>query len=581
MNSRRDMIILGINSYHPDSSAAILVDGMLVAACEEERFCRIKHFAGFPSKSIRYCLKEAGASIEDVDYIAIPRDTKARLLKKALYGIKMPSLVKRRLFAWKKTFNVKEDLAADLEIDKEKIKAELVKVEHHRAHLASSFFTSGFDKAFLFSTDALGDFASTVWGTGEGNKINVMGEVAFPHSLGFYYTAITQYLGFINFGDEYKVMGLAPYGEPAYEDEFEKILKTKKGRFKLGLEYFLHHKRFIDMNFENGYPWVDLSYSPYLETRLGRARRRGEPLEKNHKDIAFSLQARLEDVIFYLLDSLAGKELPNLCLSGGVAHNCAVNGKLFDNTAFSNIFVPPAPGDAGLAVGAAVYLWNHIFDKPVGFKMEHACWGPSYENAEIEKEIEELAKTECTIERKEDENALCERVAFEISNARIVGWFQGRMEFGPRALGSRSILADPRRKDMRDILNARIKHREAFRPFAPSVLEEYTGEYFEHSHPSPFMSFVYKVRDEKREDIPAVCHVDGTARLQTVNKNANALYWKLIDRFKTDTGIPLLLNTSFNENEPIICSPKEAVDCFLRTRMDILAIGPYLIRKHR
>ncbi|MFH1868870.1 MAG: carbamoyltransferase C-terminal domain-containing protein [Candidatus Omnitrophota bacterium] len=573
------MIILGVNSYHPDSSAAVVIDGRLIAACEEERFCRVKHFSGLPLKAITYCLKEAGVSIEDVDYIAVPRDTKARAFNKILYGIKMPSMARRRILAWGKTFGIKESLAKAFDIDKSKIRAEIKKIEHHRAHLASTFFVSGFDKAFLFSADALGDFGSTAWGIGEGNSIKILGEVAFPHSLGFYYTAITQYLGFMNFGDEYKVMGLAPYGRPAYEDEFKKILKAANGRFRLGLEYFLHHKKYIDMNFENCYPRVDPIYSPYLEARIGKARGRGEPLEKRHKDVAFCLQKRLEEVIFYLLSFLPKEKLSNLCLSGGVAHNCVVNGKLPDNTTFSNIYVPPAPGDAGLAIGAAMYLWNHIFKQPVRFKIDHAFWGPSYNNEEIKTESDELIKRGCVAERIEDEDKLCERVASEIAAGKIIGWFQGRMEFGPRALGARSILADPRKEGMKDILNAMVKRREEFRPFAPSILEEYTGEYFTHSHPSPFMSFAYNIRDEKRKAIPAVCHVDGTARLQTVNKNANRLYWKLIDRFRGITGIPVLLNTSFNENEPIILSPKEAADCFLRNKMDLLVMGSILIKR--
>lgn len=573
------MIILGINAYHPDSSAAIIIDGKLIAACEEERFKRIKHFAGFPSESIKYCLKEAGISAKDVDYICIPRKMNARILKKAVYGLKMPSLFKHRIKTWGQIGNTKTQIAQLFDIGEKDIKAKIVNVEHHKAHLVSSFFASGFNKAFLLSVDALGDFGSTKWAIGEGNKIHTLGEVTFPHSLGFYYTAMTQYLGFSQFGDEYKVMGLASLGEATFKEEFNKILKISKNKFVLNLEYFLHHKKYIDMNFKDGYPKVDFMFSPYLEKRLGKRRNPKDPIEKRHKDIAFCLQKRLEEVIIHLLNSNSPKEISNLCISGGVAHNCAANGKIFDNTHFKKIYVPPAPGDAGLAVGAAFYLWNQILGKQRKFVMNHAYWGPDFDDAKMHTEINANRESLDSVEKIEDQNHLCKIIAQEIQNGKIVGWFQGRMELGPRALGNRSILADPRRKDMKDILNERIKHREPFRPFAPSILEEYAEEYFENSHPSPFMSFVYKIRNEKQDTIPAVCHIDKTARLQTVNKETNPLFWGLINEFKKITGIPVLLNTSFNENEPIVCLPKEAINCFLRTKMDILVLGPYIIQK--
>lgn len=577
------MIILGINSYHPDSSTAIIIDGKLIAACEEERFKRIKHFAGFPSESIKYCLKEGGVSIKDVDYIAIPRDPNANIFKKIFYGLKIPRLAMRRVSLWGKTFDIKKNLSELFDTDEKEIKARVIKIEHHRSHLASSFFVSDFEQAFLFSTDALGDFTSTMWAMGQGNNIRVSGGITFPHSLGFYYTAITQYLGFLRFGDEYKVMGLAPYGEATFEDEFKKILKIEKRRFVLNLEYFLHHQKLIDMTFKDGYPEIDLIFSPYLEKRLGKRRSPDEPLEKRHKDIAFSLQKRLEDVIIHLLNSLSPGNLFNLCLCGGVSHNSVANGRIFGNTPFQIIYIPPAPGDGGLAVGAAFYLWNQILGNARSFSMKHASWGPAYEEDEITAELEavrgDFDNAGCVIEKLDDENELCRRAASEIANGKIVGWFQDRMELGPRALGNRSILADPRKEGIKDILNKRIKYREPFRPFAPSIMEEYVGEYFEQTHPSPFMSFVYKIRKEKRNAIPAVCHLDGTGRLQTVNKELNPLYWKLINEFKNITGLPVLLNTSFNENEPIVRSPKEAIDCFLRTRMDMLVLGPFIINR--
>jgi len=575
------MIILGVNSYHPDSSAAVLIDGQLVAACEEERFQRIKHFAGFPSESIKYCLKEASISIKDVDYIVVPRQPSARILKKIIYGIKMPGLAKRRLSVWKQASDMRSLLSSCLGVDQKAIRAKVAGVEHHKAHLASSFFTSGFNRAFLFSADALGDFASTVWARGEGNRIKLLKEITFPHSLGFYYTAITQYLGFLRFGDEYKVMGLAPYGEPTYEDEFRDILRVNNGRFMLNLDYFLHHKKHVSMNFRDGYPEVETIFSPYLEKRLGKRREPKEFLGKKHKDIAFCLQKRLEEVILILIKDFSSKEGRNLCLAGGVSHNCAANGKLVATGAFKGIYVPPAPGDGGLSIGATLYLWHQILGNPRSFKMRSASWGPHFNIDEIKAQIEEnkqkFQAAGCVIERIEDEDVLCRRAAKAISEGKIVGWFQGRMEFGPRALGNRSIVADPRKAQMKDVLNEMVKHREAFRPFAPSILQEATAEYFEHTIPSPFMSFVYKIKDSKKNEIPAVCHIDQTARLQTVTKEANPLYWKLIKSFKEITGIPVLLNTSFNENEPIACSPKEAIECFLRTDMHTLAIGPYIV----
>lgn len=578
------MVILGINSYHPDSSAAIVINGKLVAACEEERFRRIKHFAGFPAESIRYCLMEAGISLKDIDYIAIPREPRARLVKKIFYGIKIPALISHRLFAWQKTFEIKRILAQSFGIEESQIKAQVVNVEHHKAHLASSFFVSGFNEAFLLSTDALGDFASTMWGIGRNNKIKPLGEITFPHSLGFYYTAITQYLGFLKFGDEYKVMGLAAYGEPAFDDEFKKILEICKNGFRLGLEYFLHHKKYIDMNFEDGYPEVDLIFSSHLEKRLGKRRSPDDPIEKRHKDIACSLQKRLEEVIFYLLNSL-NDNLTHLCLSGGVAYNCAANGKIFDETRFKEIYIPPAPGDAGLAIGAAYYLWNKILKMPRVFVMEHAYWGPGFCEGDISTQISErdseLRENNCLLERIDDVGQRCERLASYISEGKIVGNFQGRMEWGPRALGNRSILVDPRRIQMKDILNSRIKRREPFRPFAPSVLQEDMGDYFDNLHPSWFMLFAYRVKEDKKKLIPAVVHIDGTARLQTVTRQDNPVYWRLIHEFKKITGIPVLLNTSFNENEPIVCTPAEAIDCFLRTRMDILCLGPFIIHRQK
>lgn len=578
------MIILGVNSYHPDSSAAIVIDGKLVAACEEERFSRVKHFSGFPEKAIRFCLRQASVSLKDVNYIAVPRKRNSRIFKKAYYGLLMPKLLLNRLNIWTKIFDIRKDLALNFDIDQTIVDAKLFEIEHHLAHMSSSFCVSGFEKSLIISFDALGDFASTVVATGQDTKIKPLSEVTFPHSLGFYYTAITQYLGFNNFGDEYKVMGLAPYGNVSYKDEFTRILKVKGKSFKLGLEYFLHHKNPIDMNFSSGTPEIGQLFSSYLERRLGPKRKPQDPITQKHKDIAATLQNRLEEVAVHFANSNTKKEYTNLCLAGGVAHNCALNGKLLHGTTFRKIYVPPAPGDAGLSVGAAFCLHNQISKKPNRFHMHSAYWGSEYNEKNIMSTIQKLHKTDInsniSTEIINSRNKLCEIVALNISQGRVVGWFQGRSEFGPRALGNRSILADPRRADMKDILNSKIKLREVFRPFAPSILNDYVSEYFYDTNPSPFMSFVYKIREDKQKSIPAVCHIDGTARPQTVGKEVNPLYYNLISAFKDITGIPILLNTSFNENEPIINSPEEALNCFLRTNMDMLVLGDFIIKRN-
>jgi len=579
------MIILGINAYHADASAALVMDGKLVAAAEEERFNRTKHTAGFPEQAVRYCLKEVGVSLEHVDYVAIPRDAKARFLRKIYYGIKIPKLALRRIVALRKTQNIKRTLADRFDVEENKFKANILYVEHHRAHLASSFLVSPFEEALLVSMDGLGDFASTMWAIGQGNEMKILGSIAFPHSLGMYYTAITQYLGFLNYGDEYKVMGLASYGEPNQKNEFEKILRNHgKSGFKLGLDYFLHHRKLVDMNFEEGYPSLEILYSPYLEKRLGSHREKSEPIERRHQDIAAALQARLEEVMFSYLNGLSERHAEKkLALAGGVAFNCVANGKIFDQTPFQDLYIQPAAGDAGLAIGAAYYVWHQVLKKPRTFVMEHAYWGPEYTDEKIDKELslnsDALGRQGCRITRIVEEGKLCRWAAEQIAAGKIVGWFQGRMEWGPRALGNRSIVVDPRRSDMKDILNARIKHREPFRPFAPSILEEKTGEFFERSSISPFMLLAYKVRPEKQNTIPAPTHVDGTGRLQTVSRAVNPRYWRLIKEFEKLTGVPVLLNTSFNENEPIVCTPKEALDCFVRTKMDVLVMGNRIVEK--
>ena len=578
------MYILGINAYHGNASAAIVCDGRLVAAVEEERFNRVKYAAGFPAAAIRYCLAEAGITLDDVDHIAIPRNPWARLGTKLLYAVRMPRFARERVRVLARFTSLPEALEQAFDVDPQRIRARYHRVEHHLAHLASTFFVSPFEQAAVLSADGLGDFASTMWATGEGNRLRVHGAVAFPHSLGMYYTAITQYLGFWKFGDEYKVMGLAAYGEPAYLEEFRRILQSNAALgFRLNLAYFSHHHTGPDMTWREAdkTPQLGRIFSPYLEERLGPTRAPDQPVEQRHRNAAATMQACLEEVLFDLLTTLQRRTGHRaLCLAGGVAFNCAANGKIFDRTPFDQVYVQPAAGDAGLAVGAAYYVYHQVLGRPRTFVMEHPYWGPAYSQEQIRAALERssIASSEFQVTELPEEQ-LAKETAKEIAGGKIVGWFQGRAEWGPRALGDRSILADPRRAEMKDILNRRIKHREVFRPFAPSILEEATGEYFEKAYPSPFMALAYAVRPEKRKEIPAPTHVDGTGRLQTVSRSVNPRYWRLIREFANLTGVPVVLNTSFNENEPIVCQPEEAIECFLRTKMDVLVLGNTIVRK--
>jgi len=575
--------ILGINAYHASASAALVCDGRLVAAAEEERFNRVKYAAGFPGRAIGYCLKCAGLTVADLDYIAVARDPWARIGRKFFHAIRLPAFARERAKAWSASANIPEALAALFETDAKPIRAKFHRVEHHRAHLASAFFVSPFEQAAVLSADGLGDFASTMWAIGEGNRMQIRGTIAFPHSLGIYYTALSQYLGFWNFGDEYKVMGLAAYGEPMYLDEFRRILIADGVRFRLALEYFTHSRHGVEMTWQDAAnsPMVGRLFSQYLEERLGRARGSNDPLEQKHKNVAASLQARLEEVLVQLIMSLRKQSRSNaLCLAGGVAFNCVANGKLARQAPFESIFVQPAAGDAGLAVGAAFYLWHEVLGQSRRFEMRHAFWGPEYSPAEIKMAIaaHNLYEDGFAV-KEENEDRLAQLAARAIADGKVVGWFSGRAEWGPRSLGNRSILADPRRAGMSDILNRRIKHRESFRPFAPSILAERSAEFFGSSKPSPFMTVAYALRPEKRDLLPAATHVDGTCRLQTVDRDTNPRFWKLIQEFAKLTGVPAVVNTSFNDNEPMVCSPSEAIDCFQRTHMDMLVMGNIMIRK--
>jgi carbamoyltransferase len=578
-------IVLGLNAFHADSSACILRDGELVAAAEEERFRRVKHWAGFPREAIRYCLEEAGAGLADVAHVAVNQDARANLGRKIAYVARQRpdlALIADRLRNKRKRAGIDELLERELGAG---FRGNVHFVEHHLAHLGSAFLVSPFEEAVAVSVDGFGDFASAAWGVGRGTSVAVDDRVYFPHSLGVFYEALTQYLGFPHYGDEYKMMGLAPYGEPKHLDAMRRIVRLRDdGAFELDLAYFRHAREKVAYEWEGGAPAVGALYASELEALLGPARAEGEELTQRHRDIARSTQAMYEEAFFHLLNALHRRYgLAALALAGGCAMNSVANGKVYARTPFTRLYVQSAAGDAGGAIGAAVCAWGEVAGSRRPAPMDHAYWGPHYDDASIAALLHDrasiIAAAGCQIDHLDDERHLCEQTARAIAEGAVVGWFQGRMEWGPRALGNRSIVCDPRRADMKDLLNRKIKRRESFRPFAPSILREAVPEWFEVDDDVPFMMQVYPIRAEKRAAIPAVTHVDGSGRLQTVTRAANPRYYRLIEAFRAATGVPLVLNTSFNENEPVVCTPAEALDCFLRTRMDLLAVGDWIVRR--
>jgi len=580
------MKIIGINAFHADSSACILIDGKLIAAVEEERFNRIKHWAGFPIESIKYCLEETNLTISDIDQISINIDPKANYLKKIFFLLKhRPSLnlILRRLKKKKKYKSIGEII--NLEFNKEKFKGKINNIEHHYAHLSSAFHVSPYDEACVLSVDGFGDFASTAWGYGTNTDIKIENKIYFPHSLGIFYQALTQFLGFKNYGDEYKIMGLAPYGKPKYVEKLrDMILIKNKGNFELNLDYFKFHKEDFNYRWEDGKIEIEDLYTKKILDLLGPEREKDEPLNDFHKDIAHSTQKIYEEVFLNILNNLYDKyQNKNLCIAGGCGMNSVANGKIKNNTKFKNIYIQAAAGDAGGAIGAAyaTYFQNKNVERK--FQMKHAYLGTSFNEIQIldclKNNQEKIENQKCNYSKVTNNNELSKIVAKDISEGKVIGWFQGKMEWGPRALGNRSILGDPRRSDMKDILNLKIKRRESFRPFAPSILREHVSEWFENDDEVPFMMKVYQIKESKRSKIPAVTHVDGSGRLQTVYKETNEKYHDLINEFYKLTNIPILLNTSFNENEPIVSKPEEALDCFLRTKMDTLVMGNYIIKR--
>jgi carbamoyltransferase len=566
------MNILGLNAFHGDASAALLRDGQLVSALEEERLNRIKHWAGLPLLAAKACLDRA-----QPDHIAISRDPRAhlrgKLLRAALRPHKWLNLASRTTNSVR-VARVGEELAAAGIVPQEVRQVHFV--EHHRAHLASAFFASPFEEAAVVSIDGFGDFSSVMWGMGKDNQIEVRGSVSFPHSLGIFYTAFSQFLGFPKYGDEYKMMGLSAYGEPRFSEQVRRVVRTEKDQCRLSLDYFTHHNKGVEMTWDGQEPVLGAVFSPKMAKEFGDSRAPRSEILQRDMDLAASVQLVMEENYFALLNFVQKQTgAVAVCLAGGVALNCVANGMIFERTNFRDVYVQPAAHDAGTSIGAALYVQHQELKLPRSFEMRHVYYGPEYSDTETLRALEAAG---CKYHKLAEED-LINCTANAISQGKIVGWFQGRMEFGPRALGNRSILADPRRKDMKEILNTRIKYREPFRPFCPSILAEKVGDYFETDYPSPFMVMAYKIKPGQRERIPAVTHGDGTGRLQTVEREVNLRYWRLIHKFGEVTGVPVLLNTSFNENEPIVLAPAQAIDCFLRTRMDVLSIGGFVLHK--
>ncbi len=572
--------ILGINTFHAGSSAALIIDGEPVVAIAEERLNRVKYFAGFPKLAVQECLRTAGLSFSDIDAVAVGRDSSANLHKKLEFALRHPTklLNLARIRGKSKTFDdLKTLIANECGVDAGILRFSTHNIEHHLAHTASAYFASPWEHSAGITIDGSGDFVSCMLSECTGGDIKPLKRVYVPHSLGTLYTAVCQFIGYPKYGDEGKVMGLAPLGTDRYHDFFEDILKPTPHGFELNPEYFLPFGANQGMEINDaGEMVVHRLYSDKFIDTFGEPREKHAEITQRDMDIAFGLQRVFEKYYIYVLNELH-KLVPTnrVSMAGGCALNSVANGKALYETPFTEHCIQPAAGDDGLALGAALYVSNVVLKEGKRWVMKNSYLGNEYSDEAVKAELDRYKIAYKHLSREE----LLDTTTEEIRNGNVVGWFQGRMEWGPRALGNRSILAHPGFPNMKDILNARIKHREAFRPFAPSVLVERQSEIFEQDYPSPFMLHVYKIRPEWRERLSAVNHVDDTGRLQTVAREENPLYYDLIKNFEGKTGIPVILNTSFNENEPIVCQPFEAIECFLRTRMDVLVIGSFFCKK--
>ncbi len=591
------MYILGISCYFHDAAAALLKDGCLVAAAEEERFSRVKHDYGFPTHAISFCLKKAGITSQELDYVVFYEKPFVKFERILMSSLQMAphswKVFREAMVNWLiDKLWIKSTIQEKIGIDKEKI----LFSDHHLSHAASAFFCSPFEDAAIITADGVGEWTTASCGVGKGNQISLLQEMRFPHSLGLLYSAFTAFLGFeVNEG-EYKVMGMAPYGKPDYVDKVKKLIHIcNDGSFWLDMDYFSYHyspDRMYNGKFERLFGPSRDPRSHFFTPSTGYPRYFGEkPSNYNelgkqnqfYADIAASIQAVTEEILLKMANYLYHRTgLKKLCLAGGVALNSVANGRILKETPFEELYIQPAAGDGGGALGAALWAYHAVLGKPRQFVMEHAYWGEEYRDESIR---EFLINSGIKYEYLPDDEKLTARVADALQAGKVVGWFQGRFEWGPRALGNRSILADPRRADMKDIVNTKIKFREPYRPFAPSVLAESTEKFFdlpeaERHYPGRFMLYVVNVKEDKREIIPAITHVDGTGRLQTVHETTSPRYYRLIKTFGEATGVPVVLNTSFNlKGEPIVNTPEDAVKTFNRSEMDLLVLERFIIEK--
>lgn len=563
--------VLGFNCNVYNSAACLLRDGELAAAAQEERFTRQKNTGDFPYHAVRYCLDEAGIEMGDVDHVCfhwhpfhhLPR----RLLQIASGLPQSLRFYDSHAGRFWQMITAPNTLGRFFPVAPGRRRPLFHRVRHHICHASSAYYCSGFDQAALLTVDGSGEMASSTLGVGRGNSVKLLQETFFPHSLGYLYVALTHYLGFRPDSDEYKVMALASYGTGALKQQFQPLVQLlPSGQYKLDLSYLAYQKGQRD-------PWVS---SKFID-RFGPVRKAGQPIEQRHKDLAWALQNSFEEAVLHMARELHRRTgLPRLGYAGGCALNSVLNTKLLTETPFEEVFIQPAANDAGTAIGSALYTYHETLGYPRLGPMKHAYLGPQYSDQQCQQALEAAGLPVERLERAD----LLQTTAGLLEKGAVVGWMQGRMEMGPRALGNRSILADPRRPEMKDVINEKVKHREGFRPFAPSVPQEEAAHFFEMDRPSPYMLFVYPIRQQKLDVIPAVAHVDGTARVQTVVHEHNPLYYDLIRVFEQKTGVPVILNTSFNVmGEPIVCSPADAVACYLSTGIDALVLGSYVVVK--
>jgi carbamoyltransferase len=559
------MNILGISCFYHDSAACIVKDGIVAAAASEERFNRKKSSPVFPLNAINFCVQSANLSVADIDYIGFYEKPYLKFYRVLLSHLKAYPFSFRNFLETMPSW-LDERLAMPLALKKELgYDGQVLFIKHHLSHAASAFLVSPFDKAAIMTADGLGEWAAMSLGAGSGRDIKIMQEVLYPNSLGLVYTAVTTYLGFEALTGEGKVMGLAAYGEPRYLDKFKAMIIVKPdGSFMVDESFF-------------GFNRGSRMYSRKFIKTLGAPRRPQDKIEQRHCDIAASLQKFTEDTLILIANNLYAKTgLDRLCLAGGVFLNCVANSRILESTPFKEVFVQPAAGDSGGALGTAAYIYHSILKNERNYIMNDAYLGPAYTGREMKRALVNAGADFKEFTTRE----LPGYIARRISEGKIVGWFQGRMEFGPRALGNRSILADPRNPQMKGLLNSKVKKRESFRPYAPAVLEERAGDFFEGKQFSPFMVLANRVKDDKTAVIPAVTHADRTARVQVINRDINPGLWQLVKEFDYLTGVPILINTSFNlKGEPIVCSPEDAISCFKRSLMDCLVLGNYVAEK--